>query len=1548
MDDILLNIEACTKSEPDPQMINSILFQLQTNLNRIFFQSFSEEDLIKFLVKIRDFIFLAASNTNSSIRISAYRTTCMILMKLTPFLPTILQKVFIESVPDSEINEKNSQIVIAAFSFLSQFIAPPLLQVFISQTNYIFNYFTTVDNSFSDHLAPIVKNLSHLGNLWLKQLLLSFMEKGVKATDRHIILAISEIVKHDPVYFFKELIFHLTNHGQIREHLPLLSFLFTTIQCNYQTLDFGEILTVSVEILSNLKNSTATEIDSALQILSLGSTPFVLSIRQNSENGETIKNALNVYINTKNDHFNFLLDITELIDRPSFYLLPLPISFLYPLPTDGILQLSSKFRSLSRIVNDLSTSDETRILIFNKFKFILSQSYNDMTSACMTNFALSIPSFLQLTERYKVMNLIREIIFTKPTSWFHSCDIVCIINEIPFAYFDMMVDKDDQNFSIQKTEKFDLKKVLKMLIDFSSNSNEKLAQSSRELIAKLVSNTDFINCLSFLSKQIDYFDLDSLLNHLSIFIHIFDYRKIEKSARYLRKELSNINMMIFPLIESLSFFQNPELSIEIIHFLSYFDLRLLNNDDLLAKLFCDCETIISLSINYVCGTTAFFKPIFLSNNQYDSFISSEITNCIYEEVPEYGIDYSRYMPSFSRALALINNYPHGLLKQSKIFEVFSCSIHFFQAFAATFINKYWMINLDTKMKLKLLSYARPHLPHLHDRKTIAIFCNLFLSFVNCLPKDTSNSKINKFKISIHELTSKMLDTANFFPEYFALEIFVNDNIDHLSIENLSHAHQLELFRLLLSFDDNLNLLQKVGNSRFNKIINEIPVEVALRQQKVENFKRKKGIASLSRLKNKETKKNTDYKLPDLLNSPLSIITPNFLTFNNSSTSTSIEADSSSTTNDGINTSQSVHQGIKLPTIDPNEISESIRNTFNNVPLIHRSSSADIALELKYKNDMSDDSKLSRIDTTTDTELDEKSTVSVSEAFLKYDVSKEKLYLNLIDSDISNCLIKTQLKMNLVVFSTEQIHKLIRFYIGSNDLEGLDLIFQYLLKNHAEVSIAEYEFPINSIRIVFEYLQKINSNELTNFIDNYSYISEIKILKFISNPKSLLDDSLHLTKPQLGELAHYFSNIDADILVPFLMKELREIKKKNRLNLVLLIANLICSFCSIDSDTIKEITSIISSKYNILMHPLFAQLIMTISMNLNKDQDIEFFAKFIRRSYEQFQGRLSGLLVLHRALLALPSTTKKENISNFVSPYLASDIPSLFCSGLRVFHQGLISLKEDDVLSLIKSHLQKTMEMFNFHNNTFPISEISCEIFSLILSNDLFFNDLIKYTIDLTPQNDRAIFHGLGSCLPLIILRYPNNQDEVWKKIEIRSDLLITKPMNLFMLKIYMQCLKNRYSKITNSRIKDTFITDFVTSWMRNLEYFDCYDMSSIFYEWEQLIYNVHGIEQLLPFVCYQFFKYIPRFFPLFVSMSKFFNEIIGKEDKTQIQMFLNNSALLNPVKAHALSTVLAINKQYIKEALQLASFPIDCEESNRIIECNHVFQELLNDIYANK
>ena len=102
--------------------------------------------------------------------------------------------------------------------------------------------------------------------------------------------------------------------------------------------------------------------------------------------------------------------------------------------------------------------------------------------------------------------------------------------------------------------------------------------------------------------------------------------------------------------------------------------------------------------------------------------------------------------------------------------------------------------------------------------------------------------------------------------------------------------------------------------------------------------------------------------------------------------------------------------------------------------------------------------------------------------------------------------------------------------------------------------------------------------------------------------------------------------------------------------------------------------------------------------------------------------------------------------------------------------------------------------------------------------------------------------------------------------------------------------------------------------------------------------------------CHSFaiFKYIPRFFPLFVSMSKFFNEIIEKEDKTQIQMFLNNSALLNPVKAHALSTVLAINKQYIKEALQLASFPIDCEESNRIIESNHVFQELLNDIYANK
>ena len=188
-------------------------------------------------------------------------------------------------------------------------------------------------------------------------------------------------------------------------------------------------------------------------------------------------------------------------------------------------------------------------------------------------------------------------------------------------------------------------------------------------------------------------------------------------------------------------------------------------------------------------------------------------------------------------------------------------------------------------------------------------------------------------------------------------------------------------------------------------------------------------------------------------------------------------------------------------------------------------------------------------------------------------------------------------------------------------------------------------------------------------------------------------------------------------------------------------------------------------------------------------------------------------------------------------------------------------------------------------------------------------------------------------------------DELMKLIKI-TDTLLTKPGNFILFRSYLMAARYRAKTALNTQQEETYLSDCITNWMQKCKEFDCYQMGDIVFEWEGLIFSTNGIEQLLSTVCYQFVKYMPRFLPLFVGLSRFVRSYIksaSKNDVEKIQLTLKNSALLINEKCHALSLLLLDKKEYYRTAVELASFDKDCPESDALIDSNPLFVDLLKE-----
>ena len=1513
MNEILSEINLCKSQATDHSKIVQTLIKIRTNVNWQSLRPYTKINIENYFNKFWDFFIFSSKHQNTSVKLAAYRSVCEFMLKNAPFYPKYLQKTFIDFAKSFQADPNGSAIIIAAFSFLSNFMPQHRLHDFAEKID-IFKHFPVVDQMFSDKIPNVIHNLGKLGNDWLKKLLITYLESNIKQNDRYTILSIAEIMNHDPPFFYDIFLDFIRKKSEIEQNLGLFSFLISTVKCNFAKINIDDYVELSITILKNYERETSNNIDSAFQILSLDHAPFFLEFKINKlENGGSTILNVSVKLNDKVESFD--LNVSHFQSRASFYLLPLPFELLDYRENDGILQLTSKFKTIAQIANNPRTTISEKIKIVEIFSKFLINSYNDMTSACMQGFALCLPSLLKLSGKCNIIVLIERTVFATQQSWFHSNDILSIIDAIPINYF--------------RDRTFNTTKYIDILFEFSLSTNEKLSFSSQKVLLKIVNQQEF-NIFSFyIAKKIDFFDISQLKHSLSLFTKIFESKFRHSKENHVHNvEIGHLIFLIHQIEEIYPTYSDDiEFLSIVLKFLSFFDLSLLNNSTL--------QFFISKAESITKNLLFIFTGLLRDNKNEDenegdivNFVTEQFNSLNFEQVPETPLNYEYFLPSYSSAINFLYSCPFNQNTRNNIINIFSNSMYLFPEFSAQVVKKHWYQYKDIRDRVGFLLRVLPTLDYIQNNKVIAIWCHLYLSVAETGFADT----LIDFKSTLHTLCSKSLESnilpnkKKIYPEFYALEIYVanNKNQDEISyikqkIDRLNELDRINVLKYVSSLSN--KLLLKIGETR---PLSPLP--------EIKKITKSNSLSNLNIYQSNTITSEKKLKIPHR---------PSILSFINSLDTQNID----------FNDNELESKKRKLKKRKSNKIISSQRKLKTNRRKTAEGETDVLEVEELNHNleDVYNKFTLNRIEQIRD---DRKLLLNLN----INKITKDLLETNLLDNTPRNILIKTQLKFNLYHFNQDQLQKIAAFYSFQNDSNGLIAITKYSKIHSMLISFKGLLFSDNNLPPLIKYLRYMKSDEFKSFIQLYQDISDNKATKIAILTSNITEFFNSLFQQQkiskkdillLGMSAKKLFKTDFkyDQILDFIIKMISESKSKKRLEYVLTVANSIFAISPLSKQLIDKFISACSTKFNIIPGHILAQCVLTIS---SKAESMNNFKAFIHKCFSVCSEKSSGEIKVHQAKIIQFKSKKNDELSSIVNQYLDSEIPSYFVSAVRFFSQALNIFRETEIVPMIKKNIKHILKKFKKLRDIFPVSEVCVMPFTFILSRSSllpFQISILNYTSDLVPTNDRASFTTLSLYIPLIISKVED--PDTIKALNMQIDSLLTRPGNIVLFKIYLSALKERAEKVGTDRVKESFISDFVTQWMKNCKYYDCYSMPEIIYEWENLIYQFYELEQLLTLICYQFFKYVPRFFTFFVGLARFvkkYMKLSSPDDQAKIQDILTNSALLNPVRAHALSTLLVNVKGSYKEALTLAAFPYDCPASNEIIDNNPQFKSLLESV----
>jgi hypothetical protein len=373
---------------------------------------------------------------------------------------------------------------------------------------------------------------------------------------------------------------------------------------------------------------------------------------------------------------------------------------------------------------------------------------------------------------------------------------------------------------------------------------------------------------------------------------------------------------------------------------------------------------------------------------------------------------------------------------------------------------------------------------------------------------------------------------------------------------------------------------------------------------------------------------------------------------------------------------------------------------------------------------------------------------------------------------------------------------------------------------------------------------------------------------------------------------------------------------------------------------KFITSLIQfflSMKSELIPAQLARCCLMFSSAVTAKQFRKLYLPFLRECHPMSLESVSLYLALS---WSNPDDVFSDGVPRLATDFLSTEIPSFFCSGIRLFERGLSSLPDRKVQQLFRTGFPQLIKNFERFLHIFPIAENAGNSWIAILSMPnltKYASQLLMSSPNLVPAAWLAAFPSIMLCIPQMMSICVSDK-RLWgigNELQ-RKMLLVTFPTSLLQAKIFIKMIAVRAEKESDQTRRESFAIDVFRSWIRNgLKFSDCYSVADLVFDWCVIMLKICGLLKLIPFLTSEMFESANRFFPVFAGVVKFIRSRLGSQKPEMMQMLKDEMIKTGrncQCRAHGMALMLVMAGKSVRMVLDLAKFDDDCKESDRLVE----------------
>ena len=521
----------------------------------------------------------------------------------------------------------------------------------------------------------------------------------------------------------------------------------------------------------------------------------------------------------------------------------------------------------------------------------------------------------------------------------------------------------------------------------------------------------------------------------------------------------------------------------------------------------------------------------------------------------------------------------------------------------------------------------------------------------------------------------------------------------------------------------------------------------------------------------------------------------------------------------------------------------------------------------------------------------------------------------------------KLQLSTEKFSDEELEEMLKIFIEAEDEKGLDLIFNYTIVRQRFLLFLDFNIPKRVLPKVFDYLIKIKSPE-SLFIANKYENEDIKGLedKIILCKHEDFINSLFtgkIKKQTMIKFLRIATQLDDSpkLLAAVSLHLLDESKTMKRFYISLTIAYLLASVTPVlGKEYSLGVFSILNERADEV--PLL-QATRLYSALSEKGELPKIGNDFIKMISPLCGHNTDPAIIIKTTKLEKKTNPKCAEAMATIEFLLQTEEPSMLLKALRLFYTCVTLMDDVNAVSCIKQFLPSILQRTEQFLDVPCFVDKAGQVLTFLLSRpsfSQFYPSILAKISQILPEKTHPSFQAFTHLIPRAIAMGATNP---------HMNGLSEMPAPIDLFKIDMMCIRERVEKVSNNEDRTSIIYDSVTTWLESIRGMDCPAMSEIIYEWENLILQYLGADQVMTIVCFQFHKYIPRFFPLFAAIGKFLRK--RKRQGEDIERMINLTMSIVSIKAHAKAIELLGRPEKMKEALRLAAFTCDCPESDAII-----------------